>query len=82
MKGSFAIDTVPLPESPVRVVIPASVAFNLDRFQKTFQNLAERLGHPECMSGRNCLFALERDFVVNPENLRIESVAGGIIVHG
>ena len=57
---------------PVRLVIPAKVAFNLDEFTKVVGNLAERLGCKPCLSGRACLFLLERDFVVNPESLEIE----------
>lgn len=80
--ASVGIDTVPMPERPIRVVIPASVAFNLDKFQSVFANLAERLGCPQCLSGRNCMFLLERDYVVNPDNLKLESMMGGAIVHG
>lgn len=56
----------PLPFNPtVRIAIPAKVAYDLGSLQKTFGNLAERLGCPQCLSGANCLFELERDFIVN-----------------
>jgi hypothetical protein len=50
----------------VRVVIPAEVAYNLDRFQKTLANLGERLGCRACLSGAACQFLLEKDFLVDP----------------
>lgn len=52
--------------SSVRVVVPASAAFNLDKFTKLTRDLAERLGCKPCLSGVHCQFLLERDFVVNP----------------
>lgn len=64
---------------PVRIVIPAKVAFNLNLFQKTLQGVAERLGCTPCLSGRNCLFLLERDFVVDPQSLDVRP-SGGIVV--
>jgi hypothetical protein len=57
---------------PIRVVLPAEVAFSIDLVQRTIVNLAERLGCPSCFSGANCVFQLERDFVVDP----------GGVVHG
>ncbi len=64
---------------PVRIVIPARVAFDLNLFRKTLQGVAERLGCTPCLSGRNCLFLLERDFVVDPQSLEIRP-SGGIVV--
>lgn len=58
---------------PVRITIPANVAFNFDRFTKMLGGIAERLGCRPCLSGAACLFVLERDYVVNPE-LGIEAV--------
>lgn len=56
---------------PVRVTLPADVAFNLDRLNTSLKNLAERLGHVNCLSGAPCLFTLERDFAVNPADLKV-----------
>jgi hypothetical protein len=58
--------------TPVRITVPAKVAHNLDLFKKSVISLAERLGCPKCVSGRNCYFQLERDFVIN-ENSRLQS---------
>ncbi len=58
----------------VRVTIPARAAYELDSFQKVIENLAERLGCRACLSGADCTFSLERDFLVNPESLKIESI--------
>jgi hypothetical protein len=48
----------------VRVVLPASVAFNLDLLKKSIAGLAEQLGCSTCFSGANCFFQMEREFVV------------------
>jgi hypothetical protein len=65
----------------VRVVIPADVSYNLDRFQKTLANLAERLGCKPCLSGAACQFLLEKDFLVDPAGkvsaIEIEAGLGG-----
>ena len=69
--GSSPQDPIPIkrfvPQDPIpcRIVIPAEVAFNIDLVQATVVNLAERLGCPQCFSGANCLFQLERDFIVD-----------------
>jgi len=50
----------------IRVTVPAEVAFNLNRFNAGVKNLAERIGHPNCISGVNCQFLIERDFLIDP----------------
>ena len=50
----------------VRVVLPATVAYDLGRFTKSMSELAERLGCRPCLSGVHCQFLLERDFLVDP----------------
>jgi hypothetical protein len=52
---------------PVRITLPAKVAYNLEALQSSIVEVMERLGCPECFSGANCLFSLEREFVINPE---------------
>lgn len=70
-KQSVSIDTVPLPDRSVRVVVPARVAFNLKDFQKSLESIAERLGCPACLSGADCRFEFERDFVIDAKTLGI-----------
>lgn len=82
-RAGVAIDTVPLPERPIRIVVPAEVAFDLGKFTKALGGLAERLGCRACLSGVDCTFHIERNFVINPATLAVESIAsGGVIVHG
>lgn len=50
---------------PVRVKVAANVAYDLDRFTKSLRDIAEKLGHPACLSGLDFLFELERDWVIN-----------------
>ncbi len=57
---------IPMPFQPVvRVSIPARAAYDLGSFQKSLASLAERLGCPQCLSGANCLFELQQDFIIN-----------------
>jgi hypothetical protein len=56
---------------PVRITVPAKVAYNPDALKKSIAQLVERLGCPQCFSGADCLFEMERRFVLtaqqNPE---------------
>lgn len=65
----FAIDqkkAVQNPIGPVRITLPAKVAYNRDLFQETLVNVLEELGCRACFSGADCTFQLERDLVINP----------------
>jgi hypothetical protein len=66
----------------VRISIPVSVAADLASFKKSIGALAERLGCPKCVSGFDCTFRLERDFLIDEKlrispTVRIDPVAGG-----
>ena len=50
---------------PVRISVPASVAYNVDALKKSIAEIVDRLGCTRCFSGANCVFELERDWVVN-----------------
>ena|SRR5690349_327755 len=53
--------------SPIRVTVPASVAFHPDAFKESVINLMEKLGCGKCFSGWDCAFTLQRDYVINPD---------------
>jgi hypothetical protein len=57
-------------QGPIRVSMPAAVAYDLAAFQKSIAHLVERLGCRTCFSGADCTFLHERDFVIN-EKLEI-----------
>jgi hypothetical protein len=73
---------------PVRISMPASVAYNVNALQKSIAEIVDRLGCTRCFSGANCVFQLERDWVINdklevtavlepdPHPWRIDRVAG------
>jgi hypothetical protein len=61
-------------QGPIRVSIPAAVAYDLTAFQKSIAHLVERLGCRTCFSGADCTFLHERDFVIN-EKLEIHPSA-------
>src|SRR5690606_38485499 len=58
---------------PVRISLPASVAYNVDALQKSIAEVVDRLGWTRCFSGANCVFQLERDWVIN-EKLEVTAV--------
>jgi hypothetical protein len=60
---------------PVRVSIPVSVAYDLDKLQTVLANIARAGGHTGCTSGRDLLFEQISEFVVDPATL--EAVAVG-----
>lgn len=49
----------------VRVSLPARIAYEPDALKKTIGGILERLGCPNCFSGADCLFTLERDWVID-----------------
>jgi hypothetical protein len=61
----------------IRVTIPAKAAYDLKVFQKVLGSLAERLGCRPCLSGADCFFQMEKDFVVNPQSFELESIQQG-----
>jgi hypothetical protein len=69
---SFPIDPIPM-----RIVIPARVAFDVEAMSTVLVNLGERLGCGRCISGANCFFQLERDFVVDPATLAVGPIQAG-----
>jgi hypothetical protein len=66
------------PGRTVRISMPASVAFDLDSFRKGMEAVLERLNCPQCCSGYDLTFQLERAFVVN-ENFEVR---GGLGIEG
>lgn len=57
----------------VRVTIPASVAFDLDRFQEVQRSILDKLGCRACCSGWDIRFDLQRRFLVD-EQAKIREV--------
>lgn len=55
----------------VRVTLPISVAYNLEKFQKALANIATQVGHTGCTSGVDLTFLNVRDFVVDPASLEV-----------
>jgi hypothetical protein len=54
---------------PIRVSIPVSVAYDLDKLTKVLANIARAGGHTGCTSGRDLLFEQISEFVVDPATL-------------
>jgi hypothetical protein len=59
---------------PVRITIPASVAYDLPAFQKGLAGLLDRLGCPNCCSGFDIAFLQEREFIID-EKLEIRAIS-------
>lgn len=68
---SVAIDTLPLPERTVRVSLPTSVAYDLNRFQEVQATILDKLGCSACCSGWDIRFDIIRSFEFDEKlNLR------------
>lgn len=65
-------DPSPQPNYPIRITIPAKVAYNMDALQKSIVNIAEAIGCRTCFSGADCFFEMTRDFVIDPANLQVK----------
>jgi hypothetical protein len=80
-KNSLPSDPIPVDikraalGGPVHVVIPAEVAFDIERLFEVQRTLFDRLGHGGCYSGANLLLELERNFVVDRKG-ELRSVGG------
>ena len=60
----------------VRVSVPASVYYNLDKLQRVQKEIFGKLGHAACYSGWDVRFDLERLFQVD-EKLNVQVVTAG-----
>ena len=49
----------------VRFTVSADVAFNPKAFGKLIRDISEKLGCRPCFSGVDCLFQLQRDWVID-----------------
>lgn len=60
----------------IRVTLPISVAYDLDKFQRALANVAALVGCPERASGVNAALLHAREFVVDPTSLQVREAAG------
>jgi hypothetical protein len=58
----------------IRVSLPVSVAYDLEKLQKALANLARAGGHAGCTSGTDLTFLHVRDWVINPQTLQPQEV--------
>jgi|SRR5664279_288739 len=56
------------PYGPVRVTIPAKIAYDLGTLEKGIESLVDKLGCRTCFSGADCTFVHEREFVLGEIN--------------
>jgi len=54
-------------KGPVRISLPASVAYNAQALKKTIASVVQQLGCRTCFSGADCQFKMERDLVVSED---------------
>lgn len=50
---------------PIRITLPAKVAYSPDALKESIANVMERIGCPKCFSGADCFFQMERQFVLD-----------------
>jgi hypothetical protein len=61
---------------PIRVTLPISVAYDLDKFQRALANVAAMVGCTGCTSGVEVTFLHAREFVVDPASLQVREAVG------
>ena len=61
---------------PIRVTLPISVAYDLDKFQRALANVAAIVGCTGCTSGVEVTFLHAREFVVDPASLQVREAVG------
>lgn len=54
-----------LTSGPVRVTLPARIAYDPGALKESIGSIMERIGCPKCFSGADCLFRMERSLVVD-----------------
>ena len=74
MSAEQASTANPRATGPVRVSIPAKIAYSPDALKKSIAGVLERIGCPRCFSGADCLFQTERRFVLD-DGARLVSAA-------
>jgi hypothetical protein len=55
----------------VRVTLPISVAYDLEKFQRALADLATQVGHPGCCSGLDVTLQTAHEFVVDRASLQV-----------
>ncbi|MBK8558329.1 MAG: hypothetical protein IPL65_22525 [Lewinellaceae bacterium] len=59
----------------VHISLPAAVAGNINSLSGSLKEIAEQLGCPKCVSGYNCRFQLEKDYLFDPAAKKLQKVA-------
>ncbi len=57
---------------PIRVTLPAAVAYDPDALKKSLGGILDRIGCPACCSGADILLQMERDFIAD-EKLNVRA---------
>ncbi|MDQ3757405.1 MAG: hypothetical protein M3394_06130 [Actinomycetota bacterium] len=57
---------------PVRITLPAKVAYDPEALKENIASVLERMGCPSCFSGADCFFQSERSFVLGDATPRSE----------
>lgn len=60
---------------PVRISLPAKVAYDPDMLKRSVVSILEEIGCPKCFSGADCILENFRQFVID-QDLNVGRVAG------
>jgi hypothetical protein len=76
MPSQQKLDRAATVSGPIRVTLPVSVAYDLDKFLRALANVARMVGCPASTSGIDVSPPHMREFVVDPASLQVrEAVA-------
>jgi hypothetical protein len=62
--------------SPIRLTLPISVAYDLDKFQTALANVAQMVGYTGGTHKAEVNFLHVREFIVDPASLQVREAAG------
>ena len=63
-------------KAPIKLSIPAKVAYNADLFKKGIFNLLDDIGCPKCFSGVDCHFTTIQDYILTD---KLDVVASNVL---
>jgi hypothetical protein len=63
-----AAGPAPRARGPIRVTLPAAIAYDPDRLKKSLGDILGQIGCRACCSGADIFLQMERDFLVDPES--------------
>ncbi|MGC2197275.1 MAG: hypothetical protein WA628_21550 [Terriglobales bacterium] len=76
MLSKRKLEAAAKPSRRIRLTLPISVAYDLDKFQQALANVAQMVGRTGCTPGVDVSVLHAREFIVDPASLQVREAAG------